>query len=81
MTDDQITQAVNKWIDEHWNPELSLQDWREILVEGGWATPHWPSQYFQRFTPLFRIANLLLPIAHNPVIRASPQLGIGQHPG
>lgn len=48
MTDDQITDAVNAWIDENWNPELSLQDWREILVEGGWATPHWPSQYFGR---------------------------------
>jgi len=48
MTPAQIEKAVHAWIDEHWNPDLSLVEWRNILLEGGWATPHWPSNYFGR---------------------------------
>ena len=44
----QIEKAVHAWIDEHWNPDLSLVEWRNILLEGGWAAPHWPSNYFGR---------------------------------
>ena len=48
MSDTAISDAVHAWLDENWNPELSLREWREILVDGGWATPHWPSEYFGR---------------------------------
>ena len=48
MTPAQIEKAVHAWIDEHWNPDLSLVEWRNILLEGGWAAPHWPSNYFGR---------------------------------
>ncbi len=48
MSDAAISDAVHAWLDENWNPELSLREWREILVDGGWATPHWPSEYFGR---------------------------------
>lgn len=44
----EIEQAVHAWIDEHWNPDLSLIEWRNILVDGGWATPHWPVEYYGR---------------------------------
>ena len=48
MSANQIADAVNAWLDENWNPDRSLQEWRNILVEGGWSTPHWPSEYFGR---------------------------------
>ncbi len=48
MTNEQIVEAVNSWIDENWNPDLPLLEWREILVEGGWATPNWPKACFGR---------------------------------
>ena len=48
MTNEQIVDAVNGWIDDNWNPDLSLLEWREILVEGGWATPNWPKANFGR---------------------------------
>ena len=48
MSDSEISQAVHEWLDANWDPDLSLREWREILVAGGWATPHWPSQYFGR---------------------------------
>lgn len=47
-TDEHILQAVNEWLDANWNPDLSLQEWRELLVDGGWAVPHWPEDCFGR---------------------------------
>ena len=44
----EIQAQVNAWLDEHWSPELSLAAWREKLVEGGWAAPTWPTEYFGR---------------------------------
>ena len=48
ITPAQIEKAVNAWIDKHWNHDLALSEWRNILVEGGWAAPHWPEDYFGR---------------------------------
>ena len=38
--------AVNKWLDEHWDPSLSLKAWRNLLVDAGWAVPDWPEAWF-----------------------------------
>ena len=35
----------------HWNPELSLREWRELLVDSGWAVPHWPTQWMGKGLP------------------------------
>ncbi len=48
LSAEQIEQEVNAWLDAHWNPELSLAEWRTVLVDGGWATPNWPSEYYGR---------------------------------
>ena len=48
MTDQEIKRAVEDWLDEHWSPDLSLIEWRNILVDGGWAAPHWPTNYYGR---------------------------------
>ncbi len=48
MTPEQIREEVGAWIDENWDPQRSLQEWREILVDSGWAAPHWPKEYFGR---------------------------------
>ena len=43
-----IKSEVGAWLDEHWDPHRSLRAWRELLVEGGWAAPGWPDEYFGR---------------------------------
>ncbi len=48
LTTESIEREVNAWLDEHWDPGLSLAEWRTILVDGGWATPGWPSDYYGR---------------------------------
>jgi alkylation response protein AidB-like acyl-CoA dehydrogenase len=36
------------WLEAHWNPELSLREWRELLVESRWAAPSWPTEFYGR---------------------------------
>ncbi len=48
MNDETIRETVGRWLDENWSPDRSLREWREILLEGGWAAPHYPEEYFGR---------------------------------
>ena len=48
MTHDEIRRDVAQWIDDNWSPDRPLREWREILLDGGWAAPHWPEEYFGR---------------------------------
>tara|TARA_R110002072_G_scaffold89232_4_gene199935 strand:+ start:56668 stop:57966 length:1299 start_codon:yes stop_codon:yes gene_type:complete len=48
QTSSQIEAELNSWLDANWSTELSLKQWRERLVEGGWACVQWPRAYFGR---------------------------------
>ncbi len=51
ITEPQIQHAVQDWFDDAWDPELSLLDWRDRLVDSGWAVPSWSSRWFGRDLP------------------------------
>jgi alkylation response protein AidB-like acyl-CoA dehydrogenase len=42
---------VHAWVATHWDPELTLREWRQRLLDGGWAAPSWPSEWFGRGLP------------------------------
>ncbi len=37
MTNDEIRKEVTKWLDKNWSVDLSLVEWRNKLVDEGWA--------------------------------------------
>ncbi len=39
------------WIARHWNPDLSLAEWRGALVDSGWGCPAWPEEWYGRGLP------------------------------
>lgn len=45
---DAIATEVEAWLDEHWRVDRPLAEWRRILVDGGWAAPDWPKEYYGR---------------------------------
>lgn len=47
-----IRADVRAWLDANWNPNLSLIEWRNKLVDSGWGAPHWPSQWHGRDLPI-----------------------------
>ncbi|HEY2815359.1 MAG TPA: acyl-CoA dehydrogenase family protein [Acidimicrobiales bacterium] len=47
----EVRADVREWIAEHWDPDLSLLDWRRSLTDSGWARPSWPVEWFGRGLP------------------------------
>ena len=43
-----IRSELEKWLDENWSPDRSLLEWRNILVDGGWAATGWPVENYGR---------------------------------
>jgi alkylation response protein AidB-like acyl-CoA dehydrogenase len=56
MTDDflspeQVRAELTDWVTRHWDPDMSLREWRELLAESGWGAPSWPERWHGRGWP------------------------------
>ncbi|MBA3652757.1 MAG: acyl-CoA dehydrogenase family protein [Actinobacteria bacterium] len=51
MTDTDVRAEARSWLEANWDPDLSLREWRERLVDSGWACPSWPTEYYGRGLP------------------------------
>lgn len=51
ITEAEIERDVLAWFDGAWDPDLALLDWRDRLVDSGWAVPSWSPQWFGRGLP------------------------------
>jgi alkylation response protein AidB-like acyl-CoA dehydrogenase len=47
-TADDVRSELQSFLDQHWDPELPLGEWRERLVDAGWACPGWPVEWYGR---------------------------------
>jgi alkylation response protein AidB-like acyl-CoA dehydrogenase len=52
MDSSDVRAEAREWIAAHWDPELSLREWRERLLESGWACPSWPPEWHGRGLPV-----------------------------
>ncbi|HMC53414.1 MAG TPA: acyl-CoA dehydrogenase family protein [Acidimicrobiales bacterium] len=34
------------WLEEFWDPDLTMRDWWARLADSGWAAPTWPEQWY-----------------------------------
>ena len=37
---DELRAEVRAWLEEHWDPDLSVDDWWRIVAKAGWTAPH-----------------------------------------
>jgi alkylation response protein AidB-like acyl-CoA dehydrogenase len=51
-TEDSVRAEVRAWLEANWNPELSLLEWRNTLIDSGWGAPHWPTEWHGRGLPV-----------------------------
>jgi alkylation response protein AidB-like acyl-CoA dehydrogenase len=49
---DEVRDEARTWLEENWNPERSLIDWRNLLADTGWGTPSWPRDWHGRGLPV-----------------------------
>jgi alkylation response protein AidB-like acyl-CoA dehydrogenase len=72
-----VTADVRAWLSERWDPSLSLIDWRELLVESGWAVPSWPTRWYGRGLPTW--ANRIVADEIRTAGAVGPPLGAGMN--
>ncbi len=51
-TEDSVRAELRSWLDENWDLDLGLFEWRERLAVSGWGAPQWPSKWFGRNLPV-----------------------------
>ena len=47
-----VRAEVRTWLAANWDPEMSLVEWRNKLVDSGWGMPQWPEAWYGRGLPL-----------------------------
>ena len=45
-TEDAVKAELRAWLEENWDPNLGLVEWREKLIESGWGAPTWPVEWY-----------------------------------
>lgn len=51
-TEESVRNEVRSWLESHWNPEMSLLEWRNLLADSGWGCPVWPEEWYGRSLPV-----------------------------
>jgi alkylation response protein AidB-like acyl-CoA dehydrogenase len=52
VSESEVRAEVRTWLAEHWDPELSLVAWRNLLADSGWGMPQWPQEWYGRGLPV-----------------------------
>ncbi|MCB1738765.1 MAG: acyl-CoA dehydrogenase family protein [Gammaproteobacteria bacterium] len=50
-SEDDIRQQVRTWLEDNWNPDRGLVEWRNMLIDSGWGVPLWPETWFGKALP------------------------------
>ncbi len=45
VTEQEVVEQVLDWFHSAWDPDLGLVEWRERLVDSGWAVPSWAPEW------------------------------------
>src|SRR3954451_18852707 len=41
-----VTAEVTAWLEENWDPDITVGEWWERLGLSGWAVPAWPVEWY-----------------------------------
>ena len=58
-----VRAGVHSWLERHWDADLSLLEWRRLLVDSGWAAPSWPVEWYGRGLPEWADAEVAAELA------------------
>lgn len=48
QSEQSIRTEVRTWVEANWNPDASLLDWRNTLIDSGWGCAAWPQEWHGR---------------------------------
>ncbi len=70
-----VRREARDWIEESFDPELSVRAWLERLADSGWAAPAWPAEWYGRGLP--PDLTLVVYEEFNRVEAPGPPVGLG----
>jgi len=47
-----VRAEIRAWLEENWDPNLGLIEWRNKLIDSGWGMPAWPKEWYGRDLPV-----------------------------
>ncbi len=56
ITEETVRAEARAWLEENWDPNLGLIEWRNMLADSGWGAPHWPRDWYGRDLPVGMVA-------------------------
>lgn len=65
VTEEAVEAAALSWFHQTWDPDLTLLEWRGLLVDSGWAVPSWSTSWFGQALPAWADR-----VAHQAIRRA-----------
>jgi hypothetical protein len=46
-----VRAEVKQWLEDNWNPDLTVAEWWDILARSGYAAPHFPEDCWGKGYP------------------------------
>ena len=84
---DAVRAELAAWVERHWDPDMPLRDWRELLLTARWAVPSWPRRWHGRDWPawtddlvsseLIRLGTVGVPVGSGTWLAAPTILAYG----
>jgi len=67
---------VTAWLEEHWDPELTVDDWWRAVAKAGWTAPHFTPEHGGRGLPRRASNNVRAAFADFGALRPPGGLGL-----
>jgi len=74
-TVDEVRSELRAWIDDNWDPDLTVEQWWARLADSGWAVPTWPEEWLGKGLPQNMAAVVRDELADEGAIGAPAGLG------
>ncbi len=71
-----VVAEVSAWLDQHWNPDLTVGEWWELLGLAGWAAPGLPEHAYGRGLARNDVVAVQSAIAEHGALGAPGGLGL-----
>jgi len=47
-TEAEVRSEVGAWLEDNWDPTLTVAQWWDLLADSGWGAPTWPQEWYGR---------------------------------
>jgi alkylation response protein AidB-like acyl-CoA dehydrogenase len=74
--DTSLWDEVHAWLDAHWDPELSVDEWWRVVAAAGWTAPHFEVEQGGRGLPRRSSAVVRAAFADHGALRPPGGLGL-----